>query len=51
LRGVGLHPNGKLENDLLLVGGKPADLCGDMVKTAATELDRKSVNTSTPAAF
>jgi len=40
LRGVGLHPNGKLENDLLLVSSKPADLCGDMV-TAATLIGEK----------
>mgnify|MGYP001451872754 CR=1 FL=1 len=32
LRGIGLHTNGKLENDLLLVGSITADVCGDMVK-------------------
>jgi hypothetical protein len=32
LRGSCLHPNGKLENDLLLVGSITADVCGDMVK-------------------
>jgi hypothetical protein len=43
LRGVGLHTDGKLENDLLLVGSITADIRGDMV-IAATELDRKSGN-------
>lgn len=45
LRGVGLHPNGKLENDLLLVSSITADICGDMVTAArlATEKDELTI--------
>jgi hypothetical protein len=45
LRGSCLHPNGKLENDLLLVGSITADIRGDMVTAArlATEEDELTI--------